>query len=191
MDVSSIGRWHATRGNVAVAFIATWGFASVALMAGCTQQRRSFHPSVDAAALNDISFVHYLATVPVVTVDEGLRAVLQLTDANARSMTYSERSVTLQRRGAIKASWHLEADRILDKGTLGYMLRIICSLPRGLTESLAETTGLGDRRYALKTCIDAGVLPYGVPHAPVTGGELLSALTAAETIIAAKGREKP
>lgn len=191
MDVSSIPRRHAARGNVGVGFVALWGVVSVALATGCTQPRRSFQPTVDPDALDDISFVHYLATVPVVTVDEGLRAVLQLTDANARSMTYSERSVTLQRRGAIKASWYLQADRILDKGTLGYMLRNICSLPRGFAEALADKTGLGDRRYALKTCIDAGVLPYGVPHAPVTGGELLSALTVAEGKMAPTELQKP
>lgn len=147
---------------------------------GCALPRRTFQPQVDPGTLDDVAFLHYLATVPVVTVDEGTRAVLMLIDSNAGRMTFNERSIVLQRMGAVKAAWRLGPRQILDKGTLAYMLRTIGQWPRGLAEVLAAATGWGDRRYALKTCVDAGWIAYGLPHDPVTGGELLSALTAAE-----------
>jgi hypothetical protein len=141
---------------------------------------RTFEPAQDPGALDDVSFLHYLATVPVVTVDEGMRAVLLLEGEGARWPTFNERSKELHRIGAVKAAWHLQQEQILNKGTLAYMLRTICKLRRSFNERLAAATGIGDRRYALATCIHAGLLPYGLAHEPVTGGELLSALTAAE-----------
>ena len=141
---------------------------------------RSFTPEIHPDTLDDAAFPHYLATVPLVTVDEGIRAVLLLNGTRPRPTDYAARFARLLDMGAVRENWQLSADRLLDKGSLAYMLRTICDLRGGLNEALATRTGLGDRRYALKTCIHAGLLRYARPNDPVTGGELLSALTAAE-----------
>ncbi len=153
---------------------------SLALVAGCAAPRRTFQPPHDPATLDDTAFVHYLATVPVASVDEGLRAVLMLTGPTSQWPTFEERRAELLRLGALRPEWELEANQILDKGTLAYMLRVLCRLPHGLSEVLAKATHLGSRRYALKTCIDEGMLPYATAEEPVTGAELLGALTKAE-----------
>ena len=118
--------------------------------------------------MSDMAFLHYLATAPTVSIDEGRRAIGLLTENGDAEL--------------IRPEWEFSGDDVLDKGTLAYMLRNACDLPRGVNEVLlADTIGLGDRRYALKTCVYEGLLPFGRADEPVTGGELLSALTAAES----------
>jgi len=151
---------------------------------GCAAARRSWNPGRDPNTLSGAIFLHYLATVPVVSVDEGMRAVLLLSDDGARFPTYDRRKEELMRRGAVRASWGLNADAVLDKGTLAHMLRVVCDLPLGLNETFLSPVQLGDRRYALRSCIHEGLLPYGLAQEPVKGGELLSALTAAERYLA-------
>ena len=161
------------------------------LAAACTMPQRTFQPEQDPAALDDVSFLHYLATIPVVSVDESLRAVLMLARASTGATTYEQRYEALLERGAVKHSWELNADQILSKGTLAYLLRTVCELPRSVDEILASRTGLGERRYALKTCVDEGLLPYSLAHEPVTGGELLSALADAEHYLESRSGKTP
>ncbi len=165
--------------------------ALVAGIGGCAMPIRSFTPDVQPNTLGDTAFLHYLATVPLVTVDEGMRAVLLLTDARSHPTDYDTRFDRLLGMGAVRENWQLSADQLLDKGSLAFMLRTVCDLRGGLNEALAARTGLGDRRYALKTCVHAGLMRYARPNDPVTGGELLSALTAAETHMPGAGRQKP
>ena len=171
--------------------------STIVLLASCTLPQRSFQPAQDPAALDDVSFLHYLATVPVVTVDEGMRAVLllvrdsNLAPATSQWPTFDRRREALRRLGAVKAAWRLKPGRILDKGTLAYMLRTVCNVPRSLNEVLASVTGLGERRYALKTCIREGLLSQSLSHEPVIGGEILSALTNAERYLASKSADNP
>lgn len=146
----------------------------------CVTPRRTFQPDVDPAQLNDVAFVHYLATAATVTVAEGLRAVVLLLPADERGDAERPREL-LTNRGAFKEVWRLDSDATLDKGTLAFMLRTVCSLRRSLSETV--WSGFGDRRFALHTCVDAGLLPYGAPHDPVRGGDLLWALTKAEEIL--------
>lgn len=160
--------------------IALLGLATTLQGGGCAMPQRTYQPAQDPATLDDVSFLHYLATVPVVTVAEGMRAVLLLAGDGARGSTFEQKYEELRGRGAVKEAWRLEPGQILDKGTLAHMLQVICDMPRSLDDVLASKTGVGDRRYALKTCIHEGVMPYGVAHERVTGGELLSALTNAE-----------
>jgi hypothetical protein len=158
---------------------------------GCGAPKRSFHPEQDVDALNDTVFLHYVATLPVVTVDEGYRAVLMLADLPERPRTFQERGAALEKLGAVKPDWGLEADRVLDKGTLGYMLRAICNLPMGFNELWLSRMDIGDRRYALKTCVHEGLMPYAPAYEPVTGGELLAAVTKGESYIAMHGSDSP
>jgi hypothetical protein len=152
--------------------------------AGCVAARRSWTPPCDPNTLNSATFLHYLAATPLVTVDEGMRAVLLLTDDGARFPTFERRKNELVRRGAVKTAWALDADNILDKGTLAYMLGTVCDLPRGLNETVFAAAGWGDRRNSLRACVHEGLLRHGVPSEPVKGGELLSAMTQAERFLA-------
>ena len=122
--------------------------------------------------------------MPTVTVAEGVRAVGLLVGPTQQPTTFEDQRSHLESIGALKPGWRLQPLDTLDKGTLGYMLTAICKTPRSLTEAASAVTGLGDRRYALKTCIDEGLLPYGVAHDAVTGGELISALSKAERFTA-------
>jgi hypothetical protein len=155
----------------------------------CAAPRRVIAPSVDPSALDDTAFLHYLATVPTVTVAEGVRAIGILVGPTQQPTTFENHRTRLEQLGALKTSRRLQPYNTLDKGTLAYMLAVVCKTPRSLTETASAVTGLGERRYALKTCIDEGLLSYGLPHDPVTGGELLSALSKAErfTAISSKG----
>ena len=149
---------------------------------GCVTPPRTFQPEVDVAQLDDVAFVHYLATAATVTVAEGMRAVVLLLPADERGDAPRPCEL-LAKRGAFKEGWRLDSGATLDKGTLAFMLRTVCSLPRSLSETVWSRSGFGDRRFALHTCVDAGLLPYGASHDPVRGGELLSALTKAEEIL--------
>ncbi len=150
---------------------------------GCAQPRRQFAPAIDPAGLSDTAFLHYLARTPVVTVDEGTRAVLLLVGSTSEWSSPQERMDELLRRGAIKAAWRLKSDQVLDVGTLAYTLRVVCGVPPGLNDRIGKVTGLADRRAAVRTCHYAGLMPYAVPHAPVTGGALLAALTHGEAYV--------
>jgi hypothetical protein len=163
----------------------------MAALPTCTAPRRTWTPPQDPTQLDDTAYLHYLATVPTVTVEEGSRAVLLLIGPTDRSATFEQRWAELEQKGAVKAAWRRSPGDTLDKGTLAYMLRVICDVPPGLNDLLAARTGLGDRRYALRTCVYHGMLSYGLPHDPVTGGELLSALSAAESRVACRVADGP
>jgi len=163
----------------------------VVLGSGCATPKRRFQPAVEPNTLPAHVFVHYLATMPVATVDEGCRAVLLLTANGEKAKSFPERRVVLQRLGAWHPSWSIEGDSVLDKGTLAYMLRVLCAMPHGITESLLGDWGASARRYALRTCTYEGVLPYGQPHQPVSGGMLQSAINRAESYISDRAGNSP
>lgn len=176
-------RTEKSRAGVAIQAITVALAVVLLVMPACVQPRRSFTPDVDSATLSDTVFLHYLARTPMVTVDEGARSVLLLVDSEDERSTATSRTNELLRRGAIKVAWGLDPNQVLDVGTLAHMLRVLCDVPAGLNDRIGDVTGLGDRRAALRTCHRAGLLPYSVPHAPVTGGALLTALVRAETYL--------
>jgi hypothetical protein len=145
--------------------------------------RRSYEPPQAPDAMTDTAFLHYLATVPAATVDEGMRALLLLYGPTSCWPTFEQRRTELIRRGAVNDRWGLEADQLLDKGSLAFMSRSLLRVPRSVSEWLSVPTGLGDRRYALKTCVGEGLLPYATEYESVTGGELVTLLTRMETRI--------
>jgi hypothetical protein len=155
-------------------------------LVGCAGPRK-FQPELDHETLDQTRFVHYLATVPVVTVDEAARAMLILADGTETHASYEQRVAELEQRGIVRKAWNLKPDHVLDKGTLGFMLFKICRLPGGVDTLLFGSWGLGDRRYALKEAADAGLLTYGPDYHPVTGGELVAALARADTYMAEHG----
>lgn len=172
-------------------FSAAATLLALAMLSGCAAKDRTFRPTVEVDRLSDIEFTHYLATVPVASVDEGLRATLLLTGDSTRWPTYHDRRGELVRRGALRDRWRLRKDAVLDIGTLAYLLRDTCSVPRGVNDVLFGSWGAGDRRYALRACTNAGVLPYGRPSDAVTGGQLLAAITAADRYLNRNEPESP
>lgn len=155
-------------------------------MAGCAATR-NFTPETDPNTLDGTSFIHYLGTVPVVTVDEGCRAILLIADGQENFQSHQARYDELLRRGIIRTAWNLQADRLLDKGTLGYMAVQVCQADRGLNSLLLGSWGLGDRRYALQDAVAAGLMLFDAEFRPVRGGELLGVLSRMDDLMAKKG----
>ncbi len=190
-------RWR-KQGRLATVPVAALVVQTTLLIGGChgvgttgVAALRAFEPVQSPDTLSDVAFLHYLATVPVATVDEGMRAMLFLVSDEESLRTFEERYEALRQREAVKRSWRLTRGQLLDKGTLAYMLRSVCGVSLSLGEVFAAWTGLGDRRAALKTCIDAGLLPYGVWNEPVKGGELLSAVAEAERYLERRAHHGP
>jgi len=170
---------RSARTEVRGSSLSAWLLASVCLTAavtGCSTVRR-YQPEQDPGTLDGTSFLHYLATVPVVSVEEGCRAMLLAADGTEQYTSHEERVAELLRRGVVREAWNLQPDQVLDKGTLAYMTHKTCNLPGGLNMHLLASWGLGDRRYALKELVAAGIMPYDSAHSPVRGGELVSVLT--------------
>ncbi len=163
-----------------------WTIAALVclMLAGCTTlPKRGQVSNIDPTSLDDATFIHYLASIPTVTVSEAARGVLLLRGATEEWPSYAEQRHELVRLGALKTDWGLNPEDTLDMGTLGYMLRVTCNLSPSLSEKVASVTGLGLRRYALRRCIDAGLLPYASSAQPVRGGELAAALAKAEEFV--------
>lgn len=153
---------------------------------GCAEPRK-FQPPMDTAALDDTLFLHYLATVPCVTVEEAARAILVLADGEDRFDTYPQRVAELERRDVMRAAWKLEPRNNLDRGTLGYMLFKTCDVPPSVNTLAFGSWGLGDRRYAMQQAAAAGLIEYGPDYQPVTGGEFVAAIARADTYMTERG----
>jgi hypothetical protein len=156
------------------------------LLAGCSNVR-NYEPQLDPDTLDGTTFLHYLGTVPVVSVEEGCRAILLVADGTETLDSHEERYGELVRRGMVRTSWGLQPEHVLDKGSLAYMAARVCQLPRGVNSHLFGSWGLGDRRYAMRDVIAAGIMPYDVPEHAVRGGELLAALGKIDEYLAADG----
>ena len=150
-----------------------------AQLGGCANAKRTYQPPQDHNTLGEIEFVHYLADLPTVSVDEACHAMLILADDQGAHDDFAQRRAALLERGVIREAWHLEGDDLLDQGTLAYMIVKSCGLRGGVNDATFGALGLGDRRYALRTAQWHDMMPYDVPYHAVSGGELLSAISAA------------
>ena len=159
------------------------GVTLLLAVAGCSRPHRTWIPPINHQDLGPTVFLHYLSTVPWASVDEASRAVLILVDGQERLDDFDARLAELAKRGAIDPNWIDGPDQLLDLGTLAYMLRHLCRIPPSTNEWMLGSLGVGRRRYALTTCIDAAILPYGASHDLVSGGELLGAITRADGYI--------
>lgn len=155
-------------------------------LGGCAYSRQ-YEPSVDPNTLSDVQFVHYLVTVPVVTVEEGCRAVMIAADGEDSFSDHGERYAAMEQRGLVRAAWKLEGQQVLDTGTLAFMLSKVCSLPPSVNSVLLGSWGLGDRRYALKQAVRYNLIRYAPPYKSVTGGEMVAALASADEYMARHG----
>lgn len=162
-------------------FVKSLVIVAVALVSvgGCAAPKRTYQPAQDHNTLSKIAFVHHLGTLPTVSMDEAYHAMLLLAREADSPTSFEERQAFLVRRGVVRAAWGLEADDVLDKGTLAYMIVKICGVPGGLNDAMFGSWGLGDRRYALRNAVWHDLIPYGMPYHVVTGGEMLTAITKA------------
>ncbi len=158
------------------------------LPAGCAGPRK-YQPPTDTQTLDSTLFVHYLATVPAVTVDEAARAVLILADSWDGTESPGEYVAELERRGWIRPAWNLRPEHTLDRATLGYLLFRACRLPDSVNTILLGSWGAGDRRYAMRQAVAMGLMEHGPEYEPVTGGEFVAALTRADEYLHGGGEE--
>ncbi|MCB9865991.1 MAG: hypothetical protein H6816_05085 [Phycisphaerales bacterium] len=136
------------------------GLVAVLALTGCSQHRH-YTPPVDPNQLTDIQFVHYLETVPVVTFGEGCRAVLIAADGADRFDSFAARYAELERRGWVRDAWGLEADDLLDLGTMCFMAAEACDLPPSASSTVLGSWGLSDRRYAVRKAVAAKLVASG------------------------------
>ena len=156
-------------------------------LAGCAPQV-TIEPAQDHNEYESLDFIHLLAQQPMVTYDQGCRAMLLLADGQEEQPgVFEQRHAELLSRGAVSDRWDLTANDPLDRGTLAYMMFKVCRMPHSLSSWLSGFSGLGDRRYALKNVVHAGVMPYGLPGQIPTGGEVVAALARADDYMAAHG----
>ena len=161
------------------------GLATVA--AGCSQTR-SYEPPVDPNSLDETEYVHYLARVPLVTFEEGCRALVILMEGEDRFGSHEERESFLKSAGVVREAWKLSPEKTLDTGTLAFMLAAACNVPPTADTILLGSWGLGDRRYALMQMVDEGLLSPAPDYKPVAGGDLVMALAHAEDYLARIGK---
>ncbi len=158
--------------------------AGMFLASGCSTPLRTVRPDVSPDTLSDAAFIHYLAVTPVVTFDEGARAVLLVISDEAASSGDAARREALAQRGMIREAWGLAADSVLDRGTLAFLLCRGLGVAGSFNEWVAQRTGFGERRAAQATAVYEGLLPYGPAHEPISGGEVADALVRAERWLA-------
>lgn len=153
--------------------------AAAIFAAGCVQPHRD-PPSVDPSTLGDIEFQSYLASAPLVTVDEAFRAILILADGEDTSKTFEERREKLESRGIARPGWKLQPDAIIDRGTLAYMVCKICKIYGGVDMLIFGNLGVGDRRYAMRELIYEKIMDEGSAYWYVRGDEISSVLAKAD-----------
>ncbi len=153
--------------------------ASVLLMSGCVQPHRD-PPSVDPSTLGDIEFQSYLATAPLITVDEAFRAILILADGEDTCKTFEERREKLESRGIARPGWKLNPEAIIDRGTLAYMTCKICRIYGGVDMLVFGNLGVGDRRYAMRELIYEKIMDEGSAYWYVRGDEIVAVLAKAD-----------
>lgn len=151
---------------------------------GCGPRARAWTPAESPDALSDTAFLHYLATVPIASVDDAARALLMVVDGHAAA-TPAARLGDITQRGWIDAHWRAQSDHVLTRGVAASMLSRACKLPEGLNARLSRITNVGRQRYAIRACADAKLLSYGTVDQTISGGELLSAISAADAYVQA------
>ncbi len=162
------------------------GLAAICLV-GCAPRTRQFEPAANPRQLSDMQYLHYMETVPVATFEEGCRAMIMAADGADPYDSHVDRYAELRSRGIVRDAWRLEADHVLDHGTLCFMMAEIGDLPCSVNSTLFGSWGLGDRRYAARRVAAEGLLRAAPTYQPVTGGELVWAAARLDEWMAAEG----
>ena len=157
-----------------------------AFLAGCAGPRRT-PVEVDPATLSDDAFLHYLADVPVVTVDEAYRAMLILADGEDTTKSFEEREAKLIERGVARRAWGLKRENVIDHGSVAAMVAKVLRLKGGVNRLIFGSMGLGDRRYATRELIYRDMLPEGPDYTAMRGGVMVALVSKADTYMQEHG----
>jgi hypothetical protein len=130
-------------------------------------------------------FAREVVDKEAVTVRDGVAATLILIDRYEPNRTFEEQLEVLIGQDVIeqKERTKLKDSDTLTRGTLAYLLIGALEIKGGLTMRIL---GRSDR-YALRECIDSGIIEKGSAGSAVSGRELISVLSNAESYTVRKG----
>ena len=102
------------------------------------------------------------------TNDEACSMVLLMIDGEDRYQSFNDRLIALDAKGVAQASWDIDADEPVTKGTLAYMLCRTLGLKGGIMLNLVPC-----RRYAYREVVYHGLMEKGSEWEPLTGPEAI------------------
>jgi len=100
--------------------------------------------------------------------NEACSMVLFFVEGDDNYQSFDQRLVALDVKGMVDASWDLEADQPVAKGTLAYMLYHALDMKGGLMMYLFPS-----RRYAYREAVNSGFMTMGSEYEPLTGPEVV------------------
>ncbi|GEM_PF-1240074 len=115
---------------------------------------------------NSASLAYRLSSQTWCSNDEACSMVLLLIDGEDRYQSFVDRRIALDAKGVANASWDIEADEPVTKGTLAYMLCRALGLKGGVMLRL-----ISSRRYAYREALHYGLMAKGSAREPLTGPE--------------------
>jgi hypothetical protein len=113
---------------------------------------------------------------PVVSYQDGLRAVAMLLDPELARQPWTTIKGRLMERDIVPKEWNYKPESNLDKGQLSYFLVKALGIDGGVMLRVLPTT----RRYAFRECQHAGLIVGDYMSEAVTGETLLAALFKAD-----------
>ena len=120
-------------------------------------------PVIDSAALT-----YQLNQKTWCSNDEGFSMMLLLATGEDRCLNFNERLIELSVKGLADASWKLNANEPITKGTLAYMVCRAAKLRTGVMMHLIPS-----RRYAYREAIYHGLITPGSVNEPLTAPEVV------------------
>lgn len=130
---------------------------------------RKIAPSSGALAAesrDSANLAYRLSSQTWCTNDEACSMVLLMIDGEDRYQSFVDRLIALDAKGVANASWDIEANEPVTKGTLAYMLCRALGLKGGVMLRLIPC-----RRYAYREALYHGLMAKGAAREPLTGPE--------------------
>jgi len=127
--------------------------------------------------------IMYISDQPFVTAEPVYRALYALAHGVAFEGEFGELAETLRADGLIGKSWGYAADRLLNRGAIGFMVCRACEIRSGVNWML---TGLG--RYAWRELQYKRIAGGGGESGLMSGGEFVGLLSRAEQYLQRTGK---
>jgi len=130
---------------------------------------RKIEPSSGALAaesLDSADLAYRLSSQTWCTNDEACSMVLLMIDGEDRYQSFTDRLIALDAKGVADASWDIEGDDPVTKGTLAYMVCRTLGMKGGVMMRLIPS-----RRYAYREALYYGLMAKGSACEPLTGPE--------------------
>lgn len=155
--------------------------AVVLLLTGC-QALAPRHAMAEAVPTDSsAALMEYIADEPYVTAEPGYRAAYALWRGESFDGDYAALTDVLRDGKIIGRSWDLPADKVLTRGSVGYLICRACDIGGGVNWRL---TGL--ERYAWRELIYLGIAEPSSEYGYVAGGQFVGMLTRAEEHVAGR-----